>query len=382
MEITITRDSPVPLRVQLLNQLRHLILSRQWSPGYHIPSEPELKRQLNISRSTIRQALSIAETEGLIERIPGKGTFVAHLPSNEGAQCLIGYIGGASTNATYQYQILIGAERGTKDKGYRVLFNNLSQPVEEDELIDHLLDDQIAGLLIWPLVYDNPSRRLTQLINQGSLPIVLIDRPLPGFECDCVTSSNYTGAYATTKHLVEQGHRHIIFLSRPLFQLEPVAERFRGYQQMLRDANLPPQDPWLVGSENQEMDYKYSKAYRAKVANQEIEQIVQHLKKTPQPTAIFAMHDQVASLALRAAKVIGLRVPDDLSIVGFDDQDIATHLDVPLTTVAQDGFAIGERAAKLLIKRIEGDDSPPRQEIVDTQLIIRASTAPPYGCTR
>lgn len=151
---------------------------------------------------------------------------------------------------------------------------------------------------------------------------------------------------------------------------------------MLRDANLPPQDPWLVGSENQEMDYKYSKAYRAKVANQEIEQIVEYLKKTPQPTAIFAMHDQVASLALRAAKVIGLRVPDDLSIVGFDDQDIATHLDVPLTTVAQDGFTIGERAAKLLIERIEGDDSPPRQEIVDTQLIIRASTAPPCGCTR
>jgi len=92
MEITIAYNSSIPLHTQLLNQLRHLILSGQWAPGRRIPSETELQRQLKISRSTIRQALHKAEAERLIERVPGRGTFVASLSSNNDTSHLIGYI--------------------------------------------------------------------------------------------------------------------------------------------------------------------------------------------------------------------------------------------------------------------------------------------------
>jgi DNA-binding LacI/PurR family transcriptional regulator len=114
------------------------------------------------------------------------------------------------------------------------------------------------------------------------------------------------------------------------------------------------------------------------VASQEIEQIVRYLQASQLPTAIFAMNDMMAMQAMKATKLAGLRVPEDLSLVGFDDEGIVnTLLDVPLTTVAQDGFTMGRRAAELLIERIEGYDGPLRQEVLPTQLRVRASTAPP-----
>src|SRR6185369_2339126 len=91
-EISIAQNSPIPLHMQLLNQLRHLILSGQWTPGSRLPSETELQYQLKISRSTIRQALNNVEAEGLIERVAGRGTFVAALPTNNNSSYFIGYV--------------------------------------------------------------------------------------------------------------------------------------------------------------------------------------------------------------------------------------------------------------------------------------------------
>jgi LacI family transcriptional regulator len=101
------------------------------------------------------------------------------------------------------------------------------------------------------------------------------------------------------------------------------------------------------------------------------------LNAQPRPTAIFAVNDYLAVLATRAMKQLELRVPDVVSIAGFDDTDLAAHLEVPLTTVAQDPFTIGKRAAQRLIDRIEGDSGDPIMEIIPTELRIRSSTSIP-----
>jgi LacI family transcriptional regulator len=95
----------------------------------------------------------------------------------------------------------------------------------------------------------------------------------------------------------------------------------------------------------------------------------------PTPTAIFAMNDYIAILAMRAMRLLNLNVPDAVSIAGFDDIDMAVHLEVPLTTVAQDPFMIGSCAAQLLMERLEGDAGPVRRDIIPTQLRIRSSTS-------
>ena len=378
MEITVAHNSSIPLHTQLLNQLRHLILSGEWSPGRRLSSETELQRQLKISRSTIRQALHKAEAERLIERVPGRGTFVASLSTTNDTSHLIGYIALDLLSSDFQYQLLCGAENAAKEKGYRILFSNSNQDVdEESRLLDQLLADKVGGILIWPDLHNDPTRRLFQLARQDSIPIVLMDRTLPSLNCDCVASDNYAGGYDAVKHLADLGHQRIAFLSRPILQLSTIAERFRGYQKALQDAGLTPLQPWLVGTVDQELSTRPAlRAYSSGVGP-EIEQIARYLESPERPTAIFATNDLMALQALKAASQVGLRVPDDLAVVGFDDTDILAHLEVPLTTVAQDIFDLGRQAAELLIERIEGYNGPPRQKLLPTQLRVRASTIIP-----
>lgn len=375
MKLTIDHYSTIPLHVQLFDQLRYHIQSGHWAPGSRILSETELQRQLKISRSTIRQALNNAEAAGLIKRVPGRGTFVARTAPGNDVQRLIGYVTVDFLSNHFQYELLIGAEQAAKAKGYRIVFSTSNNDLaEEDRLLDHLIQDKVAGLLIWPVLPNSMARRLVHIAQQKIIPVTLMDRTLPGLACDCVTSNNYEGAYQATDHLIKLGHQRVVFLSRPILQLSTVAERLRGYQDAMYHSGLTPPDPWLVGID-EEMHSNY--AFSAYTGGQgtEIKQIREYLRHPTRPTAIFAMNDLIALQVLKAASQEHIRVPHDLMLVGFDNMDITAHLEVPLTTVTQDCFTLGQRAAEFLIERIEGYGGPPRQEVVPTQLEIRASTS-------
>jgi len=378
MEITVSKDSSVPLYTQLLNEVRHRILSGQWSPGSRIPSELQLQQQLQISRSTIRQALRAAQSEGLIERVPGKGTFVARSPADQVNSHLIGFI-ISEFRTTFEGQLLCGAENVTKARGYRIIFYRSGGEVsEENRLLELLVQDRVGGIIIWPAIgEDKHDRVLFRLAAQRTPSLVLMDRTFPHLESDCVLCDNYGGAYAATQHLITLGHRRIAFLSRPILQLLPIAERLRGYRQALQDAGLTPLPPLLVGSPGQEITAEYALRTYTDVNNHDVREIARYLENPQRATAIFTMNDFMAMQVLSAAKLVGLRMPDDFSLVGFDDLDIVTQLEVPLTTVAQDPLALGSRAAELLIERIEGYKGPPHQVVLPTRLMVRASTAPP-----
>jgi GntR family transcriptional regulator, arabinose operon transcriptional repressor len=374
MQIKISHQSVIPLHEQLHNQLRQSILSGRWSAGYRLPSETELQHQLKISRSTIRQALQRAEVEGLIERVPGRGTFVAQFHTRNG-RSPIAFV-TFDFESEFQHLLLTGAEMAARSAGYRIIFCNSSGDIrEESRLLDRLKQDNVAGILLWSILeYSNPGHWLERL-QSGFPPVTLMDRTFKGLECDFVASDNFAGAYAATKHLLELGHQNIVFLSCRILDLLPVTERLRGYRTALQDAGLVPREPWLVGEAHQELSNRTALLAYGDPSSPHVQQIVDHLKTTPNPpTAIFTMNDNLAFLAMKAAYIAGLSVPDELSIVGFDDVDLASYLEIPLTTVAQDTYQMGKRAAELLIERIEGNDCPPRWELLPTQLRVRAST--------
>ena len=381
MQIKVSHTSVIPLYEQLHNQLRQFILSGHWPPESRIPSETELQRQLNISRSTIRQAFRDAEIEGLIERVPGRGTFVALPHSRSSVNRLIAFV-VCDFGRPVQRRLLSGAEKAARTAGYRVIFSSSnSDTVEEIKLLDQLQKDGVSGVLLWPSIGDGNPQRLAERAQQDFPPVIMMDRTFNGVGWDYVGSDNYAGAYTAMQHLIELGHNRIAFLSCPLLGLLPIAERFRAYQAALLESDHQPLQPWLVGEANQELSSTSALHAYCDPLNLITNQIVNYFKTSAErPTAIFAMNDSMALLGLKAASIAGLRVPDDVSIVGFDDIDMAPYLETPLTTVAQDSFAIGKRAGEFLIERMEGWYSgAPRLELIPTQLRVRASTsvAPP-----
>lgn len=373
-KIKLDKQSPIPLHVQLLNRLRQLILSGEWTSHEQLPSEPELVRQLGVSRATVRKALESAEREGLLFRVAGKGTFVEANPA-AGPQRLVGFV-IPQFRSSFDSNLLIGVERELKTQGYRVLFCNSERRLEEENnLLAELIQDRVDGVIIWPVQSDDLDRELFRL-SVRNFPLVLMDRTFPYLETDSALVDNTGGAFAATQHLIELGHRKIAFLARPYLHLLPIAERLAGYRKALRDASLEPLPPLLVG-EALEPGTGYALRTYANATGPDIDALREALAQPDRPTAIFAMNDLMALLALKAAELTGLTVPDDLSIVGFDDLDAVSQLRVPLSTVAQNPLELGATAAQLLLDRLNGYRGAPRQRRLPTTLRVRGTTGPP-----
>src|SRR3954452_14656754 len=172
---------------------------------------------------------------------------------------------------------------------------------------------------------------------------------LEGPRVEVVMSDNEAGARAAVEHLVGLGHRRIATITGML-ESRPGSDRLRGYRAAVQAAGLAYRDEYVAYG-----DF-YAESGRACAAR---------LLALPEPpTAIFAAADMMAIGAVRAAAELGLRVPDDLSIVGFDDIQLAPHLNPPLTTIRQDKAGLGVAAGEALIARINGDDArPPRHTL-------------------
>ena len=375
--LEISHDSVIPLHTQLLNQLRQFILSGRWEAGYRLPSESVLQRHLNISRSTIRQALGNAEVEGLINRVPGRGTFVASIQMQTNTKAPIAFV-VFDFDSQMQRDLLMGAERVAREAGYRVIFcNSYSDAKQEIRILDQLQQDNVAGILLWPSVDEGNPAHLSQLSQQPFPPVTMMDRTFNNINWDYVASDNYNGGYMATKHLLDLGHKSVVFLSCRIFDLLPIVDRYRGYETAMKECNYVPEEPWLIGKANQEITSGYALRAYGDTNNDVVLQIAEYMQANAhQVSAIVAMNDNIALLALKAAAMVGLKVPDDLSIVGYDDTDLASYLPTPLTTVEQKSFTIGKQAASLLIERIEGRYSgTPRSILIPTQLRVRASTS-------
>jgi DNA-binding LacI/PurR family transcriptional regulator len=174
-----------------------------------------------------------------------------------------------------------------------------------------------------------------------------------------------------------------VFLSHHEMELLPVAERYRAYQDALSTAQLSNAAPWLISEPGFEIGNYYTFRSSLDMNSLELRQIKEYLLNAqPRPTAIFAINDYLAILAARILKFLQISIPESISIAGFDDIDMAAHLEVPLTTVAQDSFLIGKRAAQQLIRRLEGYDGPAECILIPTELRIRSSTSVPIQMLR
>jgi LacI family transcriptional regulator len=253
-------------------------------------------------------------------------------------------------------QILKGIEHRLRGTGYYPLFASGWHAHEGIDALEMLLAHRVDSMVIvggW--VADEYLLEVAERV-----PLVAISRTIAGLEDHCVQVENFQGAYEATKHLIDLGHTRIAHVTG-LPHHPHAIERREGYCKALRDAGLVV-DPDLI----LEGDFEEPSGLDA----------VQDLIRTRKPfTALFMSNDRMAYGALLALYRHGLRVPDDVSIVAFDDQPSSAYTLPPLTTVRQPTFEIGAATAEAVLRLLQGERlSLP---VVPTSLVVRDSTAPP-----
>ena len=379
-KIRLDHNSYISLHVQLHNQLRRLIVSGRWQFGERIPTEMQLARHLDISRTTVRVATQRLEVEGLIKRTAGRGTFVMYQPRNHSVNRAIGYLTCSFHNEIHT-NILSSAQTKLRSAGYQVIFSNSRDRDDEARILRQLLDDDVAGLMLW--VNAVPTAETMAVLGEyerRAIPIVFMDRPLKAISADYVASDNFGGAYQLVRCLIELGHRHIVPLMPNIDDLHPVNERLRGYASALHELGIHAHEPWRI-SPPERHEFHETDIYS--LVGEGSQHVIQQVERftgnaSTMPTALVCINDILAIIAINALRNMGYGVPADVSVVGFDDISMASHISVPLTTASQDAHELGKVASQMLLERLGGGNMAPRSYAVPTQLRVRSSTAAPF----
>ncbi|GAF24864.1 transcriptional regulators [Moorella thermoacetica Y72] len=254
-------------------------------------------------------------------------------------------------------EIARGVEDRARELGYNVvLCNTDNDTVKEEEYVTALQQKNIDGFIFATATKDDPV--IPRLYKQD-IPISLIVRDLPGVNVSTVLVDDYQGGYIATRHLTELGHRRIGLIVGPL-NIASYTERLRGYVQALSEVGQPF-IPELVLSGRNRID----EGHKLGLSLLSIEE---------PPTAVFVANDPIAVGVMKAAVTLDYKLPQDLSIVGYDNTVFASICDPPLTSVAQPVDEMGRMVAELTIKAIGGDRTPYRV-VLPPSLVERQSTA-------
>jgi DNA-binding LacI/PurR family transcriptional regulator len=260
-------------------------------------------------------------------------------------------------------------------RGYNLFICVSEQSAKEDVAsFDALADHRVDGMIVATRASKIGNDRLSEIIQMGT-PVVLIGRNFRHPAADLVTADHYRGGYEATTHLIDLGHRRIGFVGVSLTNGAGL-NRFQGYLDALREHGLPVEEELIVSGRIESGDQL--PGYSTEAAGYRgMEQLLALPKR---PTAVFARNDFTALGAINAIKRAGLRVPEDISIIGYDDVPLAAHTSPPLTTVRQPTREQGRAAATFLLRRIETKEPLPREErIFSCELVVRESAARAAG---
>jgi LacI family transcriptional regulator/LacI family repressor for deo operon, udp, cdd, tsx, nupC, and nupG len=253
-------------------------------------------------------------------------------------------------------ELVRGVESVAQQHGYMVFLGNSDEDAaKEKRYVDLMLAESVDGLIL-PPSSDN-AQALSALARAG-LPVVCVDRRVPKVTLDAVIADNVHGAYAAVDHLLRLGHRRIGFVvGRP--QLSTSKERLQGYRTALEEHGLAL-DAALV----REGDSRQSGG----------RDMARELLTLPHPpTALLVGNNLMTLGALETIHALGLRIPDDVAVVGYDDMPWALALDPPLTAVRQPSYELGRRAAELLLQRVEDPKRSTSLVVLQPELVVRQS---------
>jgi len=276
---------------------------------------------------------------------------------------LLGMVVSDITNPFFPLMVR-GAEDVALENNYLLItFNTDDQVERERKVLTALRSRRVDGILL--VISPNPEApsHIEKAMRAG-IPLVCLDRMPVGFEADSVTVDNPGGAFRCVQHLLSLGHRRVAIVNGP--EAMPIAaERFEGYRRALEAAGLPV-DPALV----RRGDFRVESGY---ILGREL------LTMSDRPSAIFTTNNNMALGVLGALEELGMSYPRDVALAVFDDLPFASSFRSRLTAVSNPAYAIGQKGAELLLRRIEGKEAAtePVSIRLETELIVRESSVGP-----
>ena len=352
-------------------------------PGQRLPSDDELMGRFSISRGTLLRALEFLKNDGVLERVPGRGSFVRE-PStapppavSSGLRVMFVAEGGAATADTIfgpiEHHVAVRLRRR---HGIELVPRQAGLPLDPFEVRRQLIADAVAvgvdGLLYLPLEGERQQwQRNAELLKPAvaaGLQIVLLDRdvvPRPdrsGY--DVVGTDDRIAGGAVGRHLIQRGCRNLLFV-RPRGDSPTVDERVDGVRDAIRDASQAGGEVRLSVAAAASVDPPAPR-------DDGIREALSRVK----PDGVIAKDDRTAVAVLRVLYERHTRVPDQVRVAGFDDAEVAADTTVPLTTYRQPIEEIAEVAAERISRRLAGERIPAAKILIGGRLVERQSTAP------
>lgn len=327
----------------------------------------DLALQLNLSISTVSRALSDSplinkKTKSKVRRAAKQVNYEPNLIAQSLRKSKANALGVIvpELNTHFFSATISGIQDVALQKGYNVIVCQSGESYEvEMKKIQTLIASRVDGLLISLSRETNQYSHLESYFAKG-IPLVFFDRACKGIDTSKITVDDHDGAFQATEHLIQQGCRRIAHLSGPP-SLDISKSRLQGYFDALEKYNIEPAQELIVHASLPETDA--------------IEQTNYLLDLASPPDAIFAFSDLVAFQAMKVVKERGLKIPDEVALVGFTNTPESTLLTPSLTTVAQPAYQMGEIAASHMLEQIDSPEKyVPREVILKTELLIRSSS--------
>lgn len=352
-------NSSVPRYEQAKQILIRAIQQGTFPRGTKLPSTREVGDRVRVSLLTAHRAIQALVQEGWLERQRGRGTLVRK-----------DFEQSVAAKSRPRVGLLIDPRVQLADYYHGMLMTGLRtaaaavKPGIELSIEHHNTPAAIPNLVSDGVICWHPDREAFELLEAiaTTLPIVVLGGSSRDTQLCCVDSANEQGARDAVAHLADLGHRDIAIINGRLSATNSL-HRFRGYLAEMRERGLPIRDEYILNSDHAEM------------CDEVRHRLAALLRGEARPTAIVAAGYYLALDVLRIAEECGLRVPANLSLVGFDDPKSASLLNPPMTTLRQPLEQMGQVAVDLIMELIAGNEPKTRVNVLPTHLIVRSSTA-------
>ncbi|HAS8006937.1 TPA: LacI family DNA-binding transcriptional regulator [Vibrio cholerae] len=324
----------------------------------------DIARLAGVSTSTVSHVINKSRfvSDEIAERVNNAAQQLNYAPSALARSLkmnrtkTIGMLVTTSTNPFFG-EVVKGVERSCYHQGYNLILCNTEGDSQRMKAsINTLLQKRVDGLLLMCSTLEG--ERLDVFDRYPDIPIVVMDWGPILFASDKIQDNSLQGGYMAAKHLIECGHKEIGCITGPLIRHQ-AQMRYEGYKRALAEAGIAINPDWIV-----ESDFECEGGYQA------FEKLYQRGKL---PSALFVSNDMMAMGVIQAASQRGLRVPDDLSLIGYDDVHIAKFMTPALTTIHQPKYRLGKAAVDTLLYRLENPDTTAQVVQLEPTLVVRNS---------